>query len=157
VSGTGKSTLIRQLAVLGYKAIDADDDDLSEWVTVSGDSEVRGSTSEREWMWREDRMQRLMSTEDADVLFVSGCARNQVKFYPQFDHIVVLSAPARLIVGRLATRTTNPYGKRPDEVSQVLQLQQTVEPMLRRSASLELDTSVPVDEVVKAILDAVRP
>lgn len=156
MSGTGKSTVIRHLAELGYKAIDTDDG-FSEWVPLPADSQMRYSSANGEWLWREDRVQRLLSMEDTDVLFISGCARNQVKFYPQFDHVVLLSAPAGLIVERLATRTTNPYGKGQDELAHVLQLRQTVEPMLRRAASLEVDTSLPVNEVVTTILDAVPP
>jgi len=90
------------------------------------------------------------------VLFVSGCKTNQGKFYSQFEHIVLLSAPTRLMIERLATRTTNPYGKKPDELAQILRHKQTVEPLLRRGASLEVDTGVSVDQVVEAVLDLVR-
>ena len=95
---------------------------------------------------------RLLSTEDADVLFVSGAARNQTKFYPEFDHIVLLTASIPVIVERLASRTNNPYGKGPAEVGEVLALKQTVEPALRRAADLEIDTGVPLGEVVEQIL-----
>jgi shikimate kinase len=148
MSGTGKSTLIRALAARGYKAIDTDSDEWSEWENVIG---------EPDWVWREDRIQRLLMTEDAEALFVSGCKSNQGKFYAQFDHIVLLSAPARLIVERLATRTTNPYGKHPDELAQVLRYLHTVEPLLRRDASLEVDTSAPLDQVIETILGLVLP
>jgi len=47
------------------------------------------------------------------VLFVAGCEDNQVQFHPQFDHIVLLSAPPDVLAGRLAARTDNPYGKAP--------------------------------------------
>jgi hypothetical protein len=77
MSGTGKSTLIRELAALGYKAIDADDDGWSELRFVEGPP---GTPQEREWVWVEERIDALLSTEDADVLFLSGCAVNQVKF-----------------------------------------------------------------------------
>ncbi len=77
---------------------------------------------------------------------------NQGKFYAQFDHIVLLTAPAHTIVERLATRTTNPYGKRPEEVARVLGLLQTVEPMLKRGAGYVVDTSVPLDQVVAEVL-----
>ncbi len=157
MSGTGKSTVICELTARGYKAIDTDADDWSEWVDVTGDSEQSSSKAEPDWVWREDRIQRLLSTEDADVLFVSGCKTNQVKFYAQFNHIILLSAPAPVIIERLATRTTNPYGKHPDELARVLRLQQTVEPMLRTAASLEVDTSASVDQVVETILGFVRP
>jgi hypothetical protein len=39
-----------------------------------------------------------LSTEEADVLFISACAKNMVKFYPQLDHIILLSAPAAVII-----------------------------------------------------------
>jgi shikimate kinase len=97
-------------------------------------------------------VKRLLATEDADVLFISGCAANMVKFYPQFDHIVLLTAPAALIVKRLATRTTNPYGKRREEVARVLGLLQTIEPALRRVAGHEFDTSASLNEVVAKVL-----
>jgi hypothetical protein len=108
-------------------------------------------------VWREDRIQDLLSSDDAEVLFVSGCSPNQGKFYPQFDHIVLLTAPAAAIVAWLATRTTNPYGKHPDEVARVLALQQTVEPLLRGGAGLEVDTSAPLDQVVGTVLRLVQP
>ena len=69
---------------------------------------------DQDWVWREDRIPTLLATEDAGVLFVSGCAANMGQFLPQFDHIILLSAPAGVIVERLATRTTNDYGKHPD-------------------------------------------
>lgn len=34
MSGTGKSTVIRELAARGYKAIDADDDGWSHWIDM---------------------------------------------------------------------------------------------------------------------------
>ena len=34
MSGTGKSTVINELAARGYKAVDTDDHGLSEWVAV---------------------------------------------------------------------------------------------------------------------------
>lgn len=151
MSGTGKSTVVAELAARGYKAVDTDEDGLSELVSVP-DDEPTGLDPGQDWVWREDRIQALLSTDAAGVLFLSGCAPNQGTFYPQFDHIVLLTAPAHVIVERLATRTTNPYGKRPEDVARVLELQQTVEPMLRRSAGCVIDTSVPLDQVVATVL-----
>ena len=159
MSGTGKSTLIDALAARGYKAVDADCDEFSEWVEFTGGSEVAGSPVEadRDWVWRADRIQALLSTEDADVLFLSGCASNMGQFLSQFDHVVLLSAPADVIVERLKTRTNNPYGKHPDEVARVLGLQETVEPLLRRAAGHEIDTSACLDDVVASLLQLVGP
>jgi hypothetical protein len=59
-------------------------------------------------------------------------------------------------VERLRTRTTNPYGKRPDEVARVLGLVERVEPLLRRASGHEIDTSVPLEEVVAVLLRLVQ-
>jgi len=159
MSGTGKSTIITELAARGYKAVDADCDEFSHWVEVIGNSDAFGSPVEvnRDWVWREDRIQDLLSTEDTDVLFLSGCAENMPKFFPQFDHVILLSAPADVIVERLRARTNNPYGKRPDEIARVLGLVESLEPLLRRAAGHEIDTSAPLDDVVASVLRIVQP
>src|SRR5687768_2024690 len=151
MSGTGKSTVIEELAARGYKAVDTDYGGLSELVSVP-EYQPTGLDPGQDWVWREDRIQELLSTEDADVQMLSGCAQKQGKLYPRFDHIVLLTAPAHVIVERLATRTTNPYGKRPEEVARVLGLQQTIEPMLRKDAGTVVDTSAPLDQVVAEVL-----
>ena len=70
MSGTGKSTLIVELRALGYKAIDTGWD--PEW-----EEPDRGPDAGSGWVWREDRIEALLSTEDAQVLFVGACVPNQ--------------------------------------------------------------------------------
>jgi shikimate kinase len=155
MSGTGKSTVVAALAARGHRAVDADEPGFSELVGVP-EGELTGLGPGTDWVWREDRMHALLATHDADVLFVSGCAPNQGRFYGQFDHVVLLTAPAAVITRRLATRTNNPFGKDPGQLARTLLLQQEVEPLLRRGADLEVDTTAPLDEVIAAILRHVR-
>jgi shikimate kinase len=140
MSGVGKSSVIGQLKARGYTALDMDEPGWSEYAP-DGD-----------WIWCESRLQEFLSHEDGNLLFISGCATNQVKFYPQFDEIILLSAPAEILIERLTTRTNNPYGKHPDELADVLGYLETVEPLLRRRAGHEIDTRAPLDEVVAAVL-----
>ena len=145
MSGTGKSSLLHQLAARGYQAVDTDYGDYFQFV-------------DGERLWREDRISALLSSapdELPGVLFVQGTTRNQVRFYPRFHHIVLLSAPPEILAERLATRTTNPYGKDPAELAETLHYQQTVEPLLRASATLEVVTTVPVAQVAGIVLDHV--
>ncbi|NJL56377.1 helix-turn-helix domain-containing protein [bacterium] len=154
MSGTGKSTVINALAAQGYKAIDADYDEFSEWMPVTDDSGTPGEPvePERDWVWREERMRALLANNDADILFVSGCSPNMGKFLSAFDHIILLSAPNEIIIERLTTRQNNPYGKNTDEIARVLRLVETVEPLLRRAAGHEIDTSASIDNVVAQVL-----
>ncbi|GHO51355.1 hypothetical protein [Ktedonospora formicarum] len=85
-----------------------------------------------------------------------GAAASKAVFFPQFDLIILLSAPASVIMQRLHTRTTNQYGKRPQEVARVLSLVESVEPLLRRAAGYEIDTSAPLEEVLVTLLQLVQ-
>ncbi len=143
MSGTGKSTVARELVRRGYKAVDADD----------GLTEPLPDGMQR---WREDAVQNLLSTEDAPILFLAGCEDNMVSFLPQFDVVVLLSAPVTTLVERLDTRTNNPFGKRPEEITRILQDLETVEPGLRALADYEIDTGRPVDETVEEIIRVSR-
>lgn len=141
MSGTGKSTVIGELRARGYRAVDMDEPGWSEY------------DSDGDWIWREDRVQELLSSlEDDEVLFISGCASNQGKFYPQFDEVILFSAPTEIIVERLKTRTNNPYGKDPQELADTLGYIETVEPLLRKGADHEIDTGPPLEVVVAAVL-----
>jgi shikimate kinase len=155
MSGTGKSTVIEELAARGYKAVDTDYHGLTELVDVPDDDPTSLAPGQ-DWLWREDRIQVLLSTDDVDLLFLSGCAPNQVSFYPQFDHIILLTASAPVIAARLTTRTNNPYGQQPHELARVLHLQRTIEPLLKPVVDLEIDTSIPIDQVVATILRHVQ-
>jgi dephospho-CoA kinase len=137
MSGVGKSSLLAELARRGYRTVDTDYGGYHE--TIDG-----------ERLWREDRIAELLA--ENGPLFVQGTTRNQVKFYPLFDHIVLLSAPAEVLVERLRTRTTNPYGKNLAEIDETLGYLETVEPLLRRAATLEVVTTVPVAKVADIVV-----
>ena len=139
MSGTGKSSVIRALSARGFKAVDTDDG----WCEPLPDGRQQ---------WREDAIGQLLDTEDADVLFVAGCEENQVRFHPRFDLIILLSAPVEVLAERLATRTTNVFGRAPGELARVLDDLQAVEPLLRKAATHEIRTTVPLRDVVAAVL-----
>jgi len=139
MSGTGKSSVIGALAARGYKAVDTDDG----WCETLPDGRQR---------WREEAVEQLLAIEDADVLFVAGCEENQVRFHPRFDVIILLSAPAEILAGRLASRTSNSYGKTPGELRRVFDDLQVVEPLLRNAADYEISTTMPLNDVVTAVL-----
>ncbi len=143
MSGTGKSSVVRELVARGYKAVDTDDG----WCESLPDGRQQ---------WREEAIQDLLSSEDADVLFVAGCEENQAQFHPQFDHIVLLSAPLDVLLDRLASRTTNPYGKDPEERRRFLDDVETVQPLLRRVATHEVQTTARLDDVVTTVLQLVE-
>jgi thymidylate kinase len=147
MSGTGKSSVLAELGRRGYRVVDTDDPGWTEWAASA--DEVGG----RERLWVEDRMAELLRRDDRHTLFVQGCVRNQGKFYDRFDAVVLLSAPVRVILDRIAARTTNSYGKAPAERELILHHVKTVEPLLRAGCTHELDASQPLDEVVADLIE----
>lgn len=139
MSGTGKSSVIRALSARGFKAVDTDDG----WCEPVPDGRQR---------WQEDAISQLLDTEDAEMLFVAGCEENQVRFHPRFDLIILLSAPVEVLAKRLASRTSNSYGRAPGELERILDDLQAVEPLLRKAATYEIRTTMPLGDVVAQVL-----
>lgn len=140
MSGTGKSAIIQGLQQLGYKAIDMD---------YEGWSELR---DDGEWIWNEEKIKNLFKTDTHDILFIAGCSENQVKFYQQFDIIILLSTPINILIQRIKERTNNPFGKRDTEFQKILTDLREIEPKLRKGATNEINTSNPLQDTIQEII-----
>ena len=149
LSGTGKTTALEELGRRGFRFVETDLPGWSEWVPPA-------DGAEGEWLWREERIAELLASEDEPTLYVSGCVRNQGKFYDRFDAVVLLSAPAEVILERIERRTTNGFGKSPEERELVLSQLDWVEPLLRATCTHELDASKPLDEIVEKLVEIGR-
>jgi shikimate kinase len=139
MSGAGKSTLLDEMSRRGYEVIDTDYDG---WTLPDG-------------TWAEPRMAALLAGRGEVV--VSGTVSNQGRFYDRFDHVVLLSAPLGVLLDRVAKRSNNPYGKTMEHQEEIERYVGEVEPLLRRSATVELDGRRPVGEladIVAQLLDA---
>ena len=133
MSGVGKSTLLDELERRGHLTVDTD---LDGWVC-----EGIG--------WDESRMRDLLDLHP-DVV-VSGTVENQGRFREDFDHVVLLSAPVEVLLQRVSTRTNNPYGQSPEQRAEIRRNVVEVEPLLRRSATLELDGRRRVGDLADVI------
>lgn len=149
MSGAGKSSVLVELSRRGYRVVDTDD---PGWREYHAFEEPAGEGHRGEWLWVEDRMANLLDSDDARTLFVQGCVPNQGQFYDRFDAVVLLSAPAEVILDRVARRTTNDYGKSPVERAMILDDLARVEPLLRATCTHELDASQPLDEMVTGLI-----
>lgn len=143
MSGTGKTTALEKLRERGHRTVDTDTDEWSRWVTLPN--------GETDWIWREDAITDLLTGHTEGKLFVSGCKSNQADFYHLFEHVVLLSAPVEVMLDRIAKRVDNPYGKSPEEREEILRNHAFVEPLLRKSATAEINTSVSPDEVARQL------
>ena len=139
MSGAGKSTV---LAVLSGRGLATIDTDYGDWVLPDG-------------TWDEPRMDQLLA--DHRDIVVSGTVSNQGSFYGRFEHVVLLSAPVEVLLERVGARTNNPYGREPDQQAEIIRYVATVEPLLRRGATLELDGRTQPAELADIIERLVAP
>src|SRR3954447_22088676 len=135
MSGTGKTTLLDELARRGYRVIDTD---YHGWTLPDG-------------TWDEPRMTALLAG-CADIV-VSGTVASQGRFYDRFHHVVLLSAPLNVILDRVANRVNNPYGKAAEQRAEMERYLSEVEPLLRRGATVELDGRRPLGELADVVED----
>jgi shikimate kinase len=133
MSGTGKTSVIEALRSRGFTAIDTDYD---------GWREPSSSNGEPEWILREDRLYELLSKPSSSPLFIAACSSNQRKFYRFFDYKILFSAPLEIMLERVAQRTSNPYGKTEEERAEICWNFEHIEPLLRKSADLEIDSAL---------------
>ena len=126
MSGTGKSSVLGELQQRGHLILDTD---YGGWVRADGD-------------WDEHRIRAFL--RDHEHVFVAGTVQNQGRFYDLFDHVVLLTAPVDVILERVSVRTNNPYGTNADDRAEIRRNVETVEPLLRRGASIEVDGRRPI-------------
>lgn len=133
MSGTGKTTLLDELARRGHTTVDTDYDG---WTTADA-------------LWDEERMTDLLAA-NRDIV-ISGTVENQGRFYDRFAHVVLLSAPVEILLQRVTHRTNNPYGTTPEQQDEIRHYTAEVEPLLRRRATAELDARRSVTELADAV------
>ena len=132
MSGVGKSSALLALSARGHDVVDTDD---AGWLDAAGDLVAPAFAA-------------LLAEPRSAHLFVSATAANQGAFYDRFDAVVLLSAPIDVMLERIDSRTTNDYGKSPTERALIMEHLATVEPLLRAGATHEVETTMPLMEVV---------
>jgi len=146
MSATGKSSTVLALLAHGHRAVDLDADGWSERV-LDDTAWAEAGADATDWRWHEGRVRHLL--EDAvGPLFVAGTSSNQGTLYGLLDHVDQLTVPTEVARHRLATRTTNDFGKAPDELSRELELREVVEPLLLAGACLVVETSTTDPDAV---------
>jgi RNase adaptor protein for sRNA GlmZ degradation len=144
MSGVGKSTVPEALRARGLACIDMDDPSLS-YLDDAGHQH-----------WRTDALVQLLEAHPERTTFVVGCAEEQAGLYDRFRAIVLLSAPIDVMVDRIRSRTSHAFGRDPAEMARIIDDLRSVEPLLRRSCTHEIVTTVTVAQAVERIVGVVE-
>ena len=151
MSGTGKSTVLRELARRGHAVVDTDD---PGWIVGSPGSDTDGPDGP-EPLWDLDRMAALVEQHRTGWLFIAGCVMNQGAMYHRMDAVVLLSAPVDVLLGRVTVRS-NPFGSTPGDRAMIVADHAAFQTQLRAGATDEIVTTVPVEDVVRRLEEVAR-
>lgn len=148
VSGTGKSSVCKELQRRGYHAINGDNE-----LAYQGDPETgeptAGFTHEHH-IWDIEKVKALVENRDEAITFFCGGSRNFCKFIDLFDGVFVLEVDADTLNRRLDQRPENEWGGKRSERELIARLHHTKEDVPK--TGITIDATRPLANVVDEIL-----
>lgn len=161
-SGVGKSTVCTKLRDLGHEAFDADEDGYSHWidrltslpVIDQPDPLPEGWLDDFGWQISREQVEALRNHSPNRIVFLCGSAENEAEVRDLFDLIVCIVIDDEALKNRLAARTTNDFGKNPEELEAALYWNPREERIYRRLGATILDGEQPITTVAQAVLRA---
>lgn len=159
VAGTGKSTAAQELRRRGYAAYDTEEGFSYYADKKTGQRAERPAEPTQEWyekhhrIFNEKILDNLFKKHQHETLFICSITANQVKYYPRFDKIFLLSAPDDVITHRLGTRTNNYFGRHPLDLQRVIGRHQQFDDELKACGAISIDATKPIGQMVDHILD----
>ena len=164
VSGSGKSTVCEVLAQRGEVAVDTDWEGYNRWVhRESGEVVVdppdpvpAGWLDRYGWLISRERVEALAAASRDRTAYLFGGVENEDEVRDLFDVIVCLVIDDETLKERLATRTSNSFGKHSEELAASLWHNERSEARYRDLGAVVVDGTLPLEEVVEAVTTARR-
>lgn len=153
VSGTGKTSVCRELQRRGRHAINGDTELAYQGDPVTG--EPTDGASHENHLWHVDRVAALVADQSQPASYFCGGSRNHSRFRHLFDEVFVLDVDANTLDRRLAARPTDEFGGTAEQRRFVAELHRT-----RRDLPTDaviIDATAPLIEVVDEILRLTSP
>jgi len=161
-SGVGKSTVCALLRSQGELAIDADWEGYSHWVDRTTGQVVAdppypvpaGWLERFAWRIRRVEVEALAARVHDRTTFLCGSVENEAEVWDLLGVVVCLVADNETLRERLQARTSNAFGKHPEELAAALAWNNSAESTYRRLGATIIDGRRPPAEVADAILRA---
>jgi len=161
-SGAGKSTACALLKSRGELAVDADWEGYSYWVERTTGQIVTdppypvpsGWLDRFGWRISRAKVGALSTSVHDTTAFLCGSAENEVDVWDLFDQMICLVVDNETLRDRLGTRTTNAFGKHPEELAAALGWNDDVEATYRGLGATIIDGTQAPPDVADAILAA---
>lgn len=160
LSGTGKSTIVRELQSSGELAWDADDfcfwrnRETGEREDPPAGGRPDGWVAQHGWAIDPSHVERCRASAHDQVGYLAGGCENEAEVRHLFDLVVYLVTDDATIRRRLAARTENDYGKTEEELAVILGWNQVLEGHYRSAGARIIDAGRPLPQVVEDVRSA---
>lgn len=148
VSGTGKTSVCKELRRRGHHAVDGDTD-----LAYQGDPETGDPTdvpSHWHHVWPVDTVRLMVADRTEPLTFFCGGSRNFSTFLDLFDGVFVLEIDADTLLRRLEVRAEDEFGAEPAERDLIVRLHRTGEDT--PTGGIAIDATAPLSQVVDEIV-----
>jgi hypothetical protein len=158
-SGTGKTSVCKELQRRGYHAINGDRE-----LAYQGDPETGKLTAglvhdpsavftHEHHIWNVEKVENMVANQDRSVTFFCGHSRNVSKFIDLFDGVFILDTDLDTVNQRISERVAldpTDWGATPSERELIARLHRTKEGIPGKGVTI--DATRPLHQVVDEIL-----
>jgi thymidylate kinase len=149
VSGTGKTSVCRELQRRGFHAINGDTELAYQGDPATGEP-LEGLAHEHH-IWDVAKVKALVADRSAPITYFCGGSRNFSSFIELFDGVFVLEIDLDTLNRRLDARGADEWGARPAERQLIMRLHQTREDV--PANGIAMDATQPIERLVDEIVN----
>ena len=160
ISGTGKTTVMRELSKRGVATIGIDEEEhLAYWVEkdsrepVVGDDFVfdQAFLDSHEWVCDISVLKELLLQRDKPVV-ICGSSDNLREVMKEAEVTLLLSCPLNVFLKRIEERTDNDFGKTEDAKQTLVSYYEKYNHMYTEAGAVRVNAGRSVSEVVDEVM-----
>lgn len=164
VTGSGKSTVCKELKRRGHKAYDIERirplfsmvHKKTKRVIPGWDNNDLALIKQMDWICNKERLEKLIHADRQGTAFYCGTASNLGEISPLFDKILLLRCSSRVLDERLRTRVTNDFARNPAVRRWVLASKEEWEDAVSKLGAVTINAGLTLTKTVDAVLKEAR-
>lgn len=165
VTGSGKSSISKELNRLGYKAYDIEElDSMFKMIRKDTREDFEDydnadieKVKNADWVCDKNKLEELLKKQSDEIMFYCGVASNNSKITPLFDQIILLKASPEVLRKRLSSREeTKDMGNTAENREWILSWKDWWENQLIEQGATVVDANGSPTEVVQKIVELIK-
>jgi ribosomal protein S18 acetylase RimI-like enzyme len=163
ISGSGKTTISKELQLRGYEAHNADGEGFNTWfenrtgkIAKGYDEDIVGTEEwDKNYTWKTIRkkVEELSQKAKDKTVYLCGVSGNENEVWDLFSKVIILVIDEKTLRHRIATRTTSIFGKQPHQLEAILGWHKTYPGDYPKRGAVVVDATKSLENVVDNIIE----